>query len=160
MVNEDKNYYEASIMCIIKPQFPKKDEQFYRWVTDKSPKWMRAPVVQIRRYQANECHDGMLWNCSDEGWKKTAIYTFVEWLHNSRYTDCQEALIGAVGFDLDGSMPSLAFCWIHPFFRRKGKLTRAWPEFKEKIGQFWVESPNKDMTAFLDSVGYKNPYLK
>ena len=48
--------------------------------------------------------------------------------------------------------PSWEFSWVwfHPFSRRRGHLSRAWPQFKEKYGNFAMsEVLSREMEAFL-----------
>jgi hypothetical protein len=45
---------------------------------------------------------------------------------------------------------SLQWVWLHPFERRRGHLSRAWPYFAARFGPFYVEPPWTDaMQAFL-----------
>ncbi len=49
----------------------------------------------------------------------------------------------------------LDWVWIHPFFRHKGYLSRAWPTFKNVYGNFIVQRPySKPMECFLKKVGH------
>jgi len=42
---------------------------------------------------------------------------------------------------------------MHPFYRKRGLLTRAWPRFREYFGNFHLEPPISDaMESFLKSV--------
>lgn len=44
----------------------------------------------------------------------------------------------------------LSWIWLHPFSRRRGHLSQAWPQFREKYGSFVVsEVLSRDMEAFL-----------
>ena len=45
---------------------------------------------------------------------------------------------------------SLSWVWMHPFVRRQGLLTRAWPYFEARFGRFHVETPwSPSMWQFL-----------
>ncbi len=45
----------------------------------------------------------------------------------------------------------MQWVWLHPYMRRKGCLTRAWPIFAERFGQFDCEPPLSDaMQTFLE----------
>ena len=45
---------------------------------------------------------------------------------------------------------ALQWIWLHPYARRKGHLSAAWPYFQERFGAFEVEPPHSnDMKAFL-----------
>ena len=44
----------------------------------------------------------------------------------------------------------LDWVWLHPYFRRRGWLTRAWPVFKRDFGTFEVSAPlDEAMKSFL-----------
>lgn len=44
----------------------------------------------------------------------------------------------------------LNWVWLHPYFRRRGWLTRAWPLFKQEFGSFEVSTPQEEaMKSFL-----------
>jgi hypothetical protein len=46
---------------------------------------------------------------------------------------------------------ALQWIWLHPFERGQGHLTRAWPYFRARFGDFDVESPvSTAMASFLD----------
>jgi hypothetical protein len=60
-----------------------------------------------------------------------------EWVHPA---------IGACGFRWRkwSDAPegwALAWVWFHPYERRQGHLTRAWPYFRERFGDFLAEPP-------------------
>jgi len=44
----------------------------------------------------------------------------------------------------------LSWVWFHPFARRRGHLSKAWPKFKAKYGSFHSEALSCNMEAFLD----------
>jgi hypothetical protein len=49
---------------------------------------------------------------------------------------------------------TLDWVWFHPYERRLGRLTRAWPSFEEKYGQFPLETPiSHEMEGFLRKIG-------
>lgn len=44
----------------------------------------------------------------------------------------------------------LTWAWLHPYERRKGHLSRAWPYFQERFGDFGVQYPlSESMENFL-----------
>ena len=48
---------------------------------------------------------------------------------------------------------AMQWVWMHPFYRRKKLLSRAWPEFRKQFGDFHVEPPLSDaMKAFLNEI--------
>lgn len=45
---------------------------------------------------------------------------------------------------------AMQWIWLHPFFRRQGLLSAAWPRFVKEHGEFDVEGPlSEAMEAFL-----------
>lgn len=53
-------------------------------------------------------------------------------------------------YDTEGSY-AMQWIWFHPYARRKGHLSAAWPYFRRRFGAFIVEAPYSDgMKAFLD----------
>lgn len=73
-------------------------------------------------------------------------------------------LIGAVGFERDvvfndgRELNVLQFGWLHPFYRNKGFVKSAWPEFTGRFGQFYVSTPRSpSMQALLKRVAYSDP---
>lgn len=47
-------------------------------ITIASPNWQKLACVALRRYQSNECHDGMQWDTSDDGWVDVVAYPFIK----------------------------------------------------------------------------------
>ncbi len=51
-----------------------------------------------------------------------------------------------------GSSYAMQWIWLHPYARRKGHLSAAWPYFRKRFGAFIVEPPYSDgMKVFLDA---------
>lgn len=150
-----KEYKEACMDRIIRPQNAKQGAKFDEWITSKSPIWQRRAVVQMRRYQSLECKDGMDWREDAEGWDVCEAYAFLEDHWNTKEEYVQQ-LIGAAGFSSRTHNKSffLNFCWIHPFWRKMGLLGNAWPKFIERYGDFPVPSPSKNMKSFLTRNGW------
>jgi len=45
---------------------------------------------------------------------------------------------------------AMSWIWLHPYVRRNGLLTRAWPFFRARFGDFCVERPlSSAMSGFL-----------
>lgn len=70
------------------------------------------------------------------------------------------AWLGACGFspimDRAPGVPAAAWMldwvWLHPFFRRRGLLAKAWPLFEAKYGKFLILAPlSPAMQAFVDA---------
>jgi hypothetical protein len=78
-------------------------------------------------------------------------------------SNMDEALIfvGAVGFrrgydETSNQIWILSWAWFHPYERRKGELTRAWPILNKMFPGFKVSPPSSPaMKSFLSKVGYK-----
>ena len=49
--------------------------------------------------------------------------------------------VGATCFRLRDEGWALQWVWVHPFFRRRGLLSGAWPAFVREFGAFAVEGP-------------------
>ena len=127
---------------------------------DKLTYLERKGCVQIRRYQALECNDGINWDSSDEGWKNAQIFTFKETEYTDKNPDGESWLIGAAGFTVVNSQQyvCLDFCWIHPFWRNQNLLTNAWPIFLKKYQKFYMSTPRTHaMNSVLKKVKYQQP---
>ena len=62
---------------------------------------------------------------------------------------------GACTFRLRRSMWSLKWVWIHPYERRRGRLSKAWPFFRSMFGVFVPDPPlSPGIIAFMRKVGY------
>lgn len=56
-----------------------------------------------------------------------------------------------------GDHNTLCWIWFHPYHRNRGYLTRAWPEFIARFGQFIVQPPiSRAMEGFL---AHKTKYM-
>jgi hypothetical protein len=52
----------------------------------------------------------------------------------------------------NGGSYAMQWIWLHPYARRKGHLSAAWPYFRKRFGAFIVEPPYSDgMKIFLDA---------
>lgn len=154
-----KQYDDAKIKLIIRPQKAKIGCMFDDWVTIASERWQKQALIQIRRYQAIECNDGFSMDISDQCWRNVEIYPFIDDFYDENRNEMRQWLIGGACFSkFDDDSVEMDFCWIHPFFRNKGLLKKAWLEFKSRYGNFYVSQPRtKAMEGFLSSVGYIEP---
>jgi hypothetical protein len=65
--------------------------------------------------------------------------------------------VGACCFrwrDYEDAPPGFAlqWVWLHPYCRDRGTLTTAWPDFRERFGDFIVETPlSRAMASFLST---------
>jgi hypothetical protein len=56
---------------------------------------------------------------------------------------------------------AMQWIWLHPYSRSCGYLTRAWPYFRARFGDFHVERPlSRAMAGFLESVGTQTPSVE
>ncbi|MGL4579152.1 MAG: hypothetical protein ACRCVP_09700 [Shewanella xiamenensis] len=119
-------------------------------ITLNSPTWQKEACVALRRYQSKECKDGFNWDTSDGGWENVAVHPIVEYIRMIDSQEYRECLIGQVTMvskkDADAY---LSTAWIHPFYRRQGKLTNLWQQLTTTYGKFGVEQPNTNMRAFV-----------
>lgn len=88
---------------------------------------------QFDRYDDGEKYRAYLWGEPAEG--RVAIY-------------------GACCFRFreyeNGSAYAMQWIWLHPYARRRGHLSAAWPYFRKRFGAFVVEAPySAGMEAFL-----------
>jgi len=156
-MGDKENYHDAKHRHIIRPQKAKAGCSFDSWVTRESALWQRKSFVQIRRYQSIECGDGMFMDTSDDSWQNVEILSVTETCYANDCPRGREILIGAVCFDNNPhhDYAVLSFCWIHPFWRNKGKLKSLWPQIKERFSEFYVSTPQTPaMEYFLKSVGH------
>ena len=154
-----KQYDDARIKNIIRPQKSKIGEEFDEWITIDSDKWQKQCTVQIRRYQALECNDGFSMDTTDDCWRNVEIFPFFDEFYDENRHEFRQWLIGAACFSkIEDNVVELDFCWIHPFERGKGLLKRNWETFEQKFGKFYVSYPrSKAMEGFLKSIGYVEP---
>ncbi|EGJ9767306.1 hypothetical protein ACOSU4_005201 [Escherichia coli] len=122
-------------------------------ITINSPDWQKLACVALRRYQSKECHDGMQWDTTDHGWTDVIAYPFVEEIQSMDNSGYRQCLVGLVTINnSNANSPYLSTVWIHPFYRRRGLLSKLWPKLQELYGSnFEIERPNENMKAFLKS---------
>lgn len=121
------------------------------WVTSGSKAWKHREMYERAR-----------------AFRREFGYDFVQWgsesgesdpdAHGYLFLDCSHTIVGACAFRLreDDSAKwwALQWVWISPNHRRQGHLERNWDKFKQKFGNFEVESPLSDaMTSFLAKRG-------
>ncbi len=148
-----KFYYECHaglIRPIPAPMGASYDEE----ITINSPDWQKLACVALRRYQSKECHDGMLWDTTDNGWIDVVAYPFIKEIQSMDNSDYRQYLVGLVTINNSNANSSyLSTVWIHPFYRRGRLLSNLWPKLQERYGSnFEIEQPNENMKAFLKSV--------
>lgn len=160
---EDANtmlYHEADagiIRVITAPE----GESFDPVITLRSPDWQKEACVALRRYLARECDYSMQWDASDGGWEGVEVHPLIA--PGFPVLDRNETAPGIVGiviFGHDGDgVHYLSSTWVHPFYRRKGLLEKAWYGLVARYGEFAVEQPNANMQAFLKRVGHQGKMI-
>lgn len=131
------------------PQGAKFDEE----ITIDSPIWQKEACVALRRYQAKECRDGMGWGTDDDGWQNIIAYPILDEIQSLDGSATRECIVGLVTIDTSISThPYLSTVWIHPFYRRQGRMAKLWKQLTDKYGTLGVEKPNSDMQSFLNKV--------
>jgi hypothetical protein len=88
----------------------------------------------IQEFAANEKRSYMAYllpHCEDEVWAGACCFRPESFAH-------------------PGNGITLRWIWLHPYCRRKGILSQAWPMLREKHGDFFVEPPLSP--AMLDFV--------
>lgn len=151
--NAHQLLYEEAGSKIIRPIPAPLTLHFDELITIDSPLWQKQACVALRRYQAKECNDGFHWDESDEGWQNTVIHPFTDEIRLCNGKGVRECLIGQVNMEVSPDETYyLSTVWLHPFYRRRGKLRSLWPELKERYGDFEVDGPNSNMSAFLASI--------
>jgi len=130
-------------------------------VTWKSPAPLRRAVYRLARYFQREFRYDFV-QYGYEGREDDPDAVAFLWPHveavpgDDRFSF---PVVGACCFrwrDWSDAPASWAFqwAWLHPYFRRRGLLSGAWPAFRAEFGGFVVEPPLSDaMAAFLRKAG-------
>lgn len=133
-------------------------------VTPTSPQVLRRAVTCIAHYFRREITNGMLQYSSseeDDDGHRAYLWANEGCLHNGKIT-----VFGACCFrlrqwphPLPEGFPeesyALQWLWLHPYERRKGHLSKAWPYFLARFDPFVPEGPfSPGMDAFLRKHNY------
>ena len=123
-------------------------------VVPGSPGTARRAVETLARYFQREFQYDFRFLAEDEVDYVAYLWTLELW-----DTDAFNQLaIGTCVFYPHGDSWTLAFVWIHPFFRSQGILSRSWDYFKSRFGRFRVECPlSPAMKRFLIKQKYEGP---
>lgn len=152
-LNAHELFYEEADSKIIRPIPAPATLHFDKVININSPLWQKQACVALRRYQARECNDGFSWDESDRGWENIFVHPFLDEIRLCDGDGFRECLVGQVTMVRSSDENYyLSTVWLHPFYRRKGKLRFLWPELQELYGYFEIEQPNDSMRAFLASV--------
>lgn len=151
--NAHELFYEEADSKIIRPIPAPATLHFDKVININSQLWQKQACVALRRYQARECNDGFSWDESDVGWENTVVHPFLDEIRLCDGDGLRECLVGQVTMVRSSDDNYyLSTVWLHPFYRRRGKLRVLWPELQEMYGDFEIEQPNDSMRAFLASV--------
>lgn len=128
-------------------------------VTARSPLKHRQAVESVAKFFRREFHyDFVQYRAVDEEPNCTAyLWRARGWLGESN------TVVGGCCFRWvkwrdapDGW--SLSWIWLHPYERRRGRLTEAWPYFRAKFGDFHIERPvSSAMQGFLKKINQQAP---
>lgn len=121
----------------------------------KAPLKLAIALAKLGTYIKRECHyDFSLYDpksiCSCEK-DKWATYLFIE----------EDTVIGAILFYYNfysnlSNYWCLTWVWIAPEYRRKGLLTKVWPEFLKRVSPFVIQYPLSDsMKSFSEKATNK-----
>jgi hypothetical protein len=116
----------------------------------------RRAVYKMARYMATEFQYNLMYGYDGKG-DESSSRAFL-WLEDKRKYDHHQCtpVIGGCCFRLrryKGKRAhwALQWVWLHPFKRRQGHLSKVWPYFKERFGDFEVEEPLSDeMSKFMN----------
>jgi hypothetical protein len=123
-------------------------------ITADSPLALRLAVARLALWFRREFHYDFVPYEADSHPPDCQIFA---WADDDREHNRQAPLIGAAGFDVEDRLPArpwmLGWAWFHPYARRQGYLSHAWPLFRERFGDFLVRFPlSEPMQAFLAKV--------
>lgn len=144
-------FYEEAQSLIIRPIPAPIGCNFDYPITIDSPTWQKEACVALRRCQSKECNDGFKWDTSNDAWEDVEVYPIVEDIQMIDSLEIRQCLIGQVTMVTSKDEDTfLSTAWIHPFYRRRGKLSNLYQELTNIYGTFDVEQPNTNMKAFID----------
>ncbi len=120
-------------------------------VTPESPLVLRRRVERFAQYFRREFrYDFQQFTASEKPEKPYAAHLFT-----NGTVSYPRVWVGACCFrwrEFKGIEPrwAMQWMWLHPYFRGKGILSRAWDKFHELYGNFFCEPPfSPTMSAFL-----------
>lgn len=125
-------------------------------VTAVSPPALRRAVETLAHFFKREGHYDFVGYYADHPPDET-VYLWESYRLDA--APGKTSIIGAAGFGIVnwqslGPRPTLEWVWIHPYERRQGLLTRAWPLFEREHGEFIINPPyTTAMRTFLAKIG-------
>jgi hypothetical protein len=121
-------------------------------VTTASPKALRKAVYSIACFFRREFEYDFV-QYGYEGSENDLEHVAWLWIHpqtQGMSSDFSVPVIGACCFRKREVGYALQWVWLHPYWRRHGLLSEAWPEFISEFGSFDCEPPLSDaMKRFL-----------
>jgi hypothetical protein len=121
-------------------------------VTDESSNTARKAVEKLAWYfKREEGYDFVQYLATERDPEARAfLFTAQDWGRD----DAEASVgLGACCFTRRDCGRALQWIWLHPYVRRQGILTKVWPFFRERYGDFVVEPPlNDGMKGFMKSV--------
>ncbi len=126
-------------------------------VTYKSPKQHRKAVYKIAQFFKKEFNYDFV-QYGYDGNEKDELHSAFLWIDPwtvELATEFKVPCVGAACFrwrnDADDTpIWVLDWIWFHPYYRRKGLLAAAWPQFRERFKNFACEHPlSEAMKSFL-----------
>ncbi|MDA8084066.1 MAG: hypothetical protein M0024_10460 [Nitrospiraceae bacterium] len=126
-------------------------------VTYKSAKQHRKAVYKIARFFKKEFQYDFV-QYGYDGDEKDELHCAFLWIDPGTVelaTEFRVPCVGATCFRWrsnadDSPLWVMDWIWIHPFYRRKGLLTAAWPQFRDRFKDFVCERPlSEAMKKFL-----------
>jgi hypothetical protein len=148
----------SELVNIISPLIsPRNGETNPIRITHKSPVLYRKAVYKIACFFRREFGYDFV-QYGDEGKEDDPSHVAFLWIHpetegSSRF---RIPCIGASCFRYHERTDhpadySMQWVWFHPYWRRRGLLSKSWPDFKLEFGDFVCEQPiSEAMSRFLE----------
>ena len=138
----------SSEYCICPPKLRSLASNGPTRVKHSSPVSHRKAVESIARYFGKELgyYKNMFHAASkpsDREFVPYEAYLFHDEAYNLKWENKKTEVVclGACCFYKHYEGWSLHWVWFHPYFRKQGFLSRAWPEFRQRYGEFRLEEP-------------------
>ena len=142
--------------CISPPKLTSIEGDGPTLVTYQSPYHHRFAVEQCARHFRREMHYDF---CQFNAMRKPGDKKFIEYeaylFHRTKdqllfeFSPTKAVISGACCFYKESSW-YLDWVWFHPYFRRVGFLSQAWPYFISRYGNFKVTKPlSSHMESFI-----------
>jgi hypothetical protein len=127
-------------------------------VSVRSPQSYRRAVYRLARYFRREMDYDVV-QYGFDGRESDPDHVAFLWVHPEAIglgEGFRVPCVGATCFRLRDEGRAMQWVWMHPYFRRRGLLSEAWPEFVREFGDFAVEGPlSAAMKGFLVKCGHR-----